>query len=58
MEEAASTLLGFPLPAPFPNDEFYNEAVKLHIKKIEQLLSKKKDAVTGENSIQLLKVCC
>lgn len=56
MEDAASTLLGFPLAAPFPSDELYDEAVKLHIKKIEQLLSKKKDAVTGENSIQLLKV--
>lgn len=56
MEDAASVLLGFPLQVPFPTDEFYDEAVHLHIKKIEQLLARKKDVVTGDNSIQLLKV--
>lgn len=56
MDEAASVLTGFPLPSPFPTDEFYDEAVHTHIKKIEELLSRKKDAITGDNGIQLLKV--
>lgn len=56
MDEAASVLIGFPLPSPFPTDEFYDEAVHTHIKKIEELLSRRKDAVSGDYGVQLLKV--
>lgn len=56
MDEAVAVLTGFPLPSPFPNDEFYDEAVHTHIKKIEQLLSRKKDAVSGDSGVQILKV--
>lgn len=56
MEEATSILLGFPPQVDLSNDEFYDQAVNLHIKQIEQLLSSKKTTVSGEDAVRLLKV--
>lgn len=55
MDNAASILLGFPLAVPFPDDEIYDQAVHVHIKKVDQLLSPKEAAVNGEEAINLLK---
>lgn len=56
MADAASVLLGFPGSAPNITLRQYDEAVKDFIKKIEELLVTQRDAVAGDNAVQLLKV--
>lgn len=56
MDEAASVLTGFPLPSPSPTDDLYDTAVRAHIRKIEQLVARGKNAITADNGIQLLNV--
>ncbi|PSR81845.1 hypothetical protein BD289DRAFT_484205 [Coniella lustricola] len=56
MEEATSILLGFPPEADISNDDFYDQAVNIHIKQVEHLLSAKKTTVSGEDAVKILKL--
>lgn len=55
MEDAASVLLGFPPAEVLPSDKAYNDAINLHIKRVEHLLTQTK-VVTGDNAVTLLQV--
>lgn len=55
MEDAASILMGFPPAEPLSSDKAYNDAVNLHIKRVDHLLTQTK-AVTGDNAVKLLQV--
>ncbi|KAF3761126.1 regulation of circadian rhythm and developmental growth [Cryphonectria parasitica EP155] len=56
MGDAASILLGFPPETSSPDEEFYDQAISLHIKKVDELLSSRKAAVQGDEAIRLLKL--
>lgn len=55
MEDAASVLLGFPPSEPISSDKAYNDAINLHIKNVDHLLTQTK-AVTADNAVKFLQV--